>query len=294
VLLTGAAGAIGTSIAHVFAANGARLICSDREAPRLETLARQCEAVGGKPAICAADLTSPESLRALTAFADEQFGRLDAVIHCGAIANSAEFGDDKEENFDLIFHTNVRSLWLLARDSVPLFDRSGGGSFTTFSSINGHRPFIPAALYASSKAAVMNMSRDLASELSEHRIRFNTISPGATGVDERAIERFSELLHEPYRAEALARLRDEMNADAGGYSSHPTEVARALVLLVSAAGRRINGTALVIDGGHMIRQVNQVADVRNKHHEKWECARRILLALPKEAWKEAPPKWVAK
>lgn len=294
VLLTGATGIIGMSIAHVFAANGARLICSDREMLKLEALAKECEAVGGKPAICAADLTSPESLKALLAFVDEKFGRLDAIIHCGAIASSAPFDDDKEENFDLIFHTNVRSLWLLARDSVALFDKAGGGTFITFSSVNGHRPFIPAALYSSSKAAVMNMTQDLASELSDHHIRFNTISPGATGLEDRALAHLSEVLNPPYREQVIAQFRADMKADTSGYSSDPTEVAHALVLLVSEAGRRINGADLVVDGGHMIRQDNQIVQTRNQHHEKWDKAHAVLCALPKEAWKDGPPAWVTR
>lgn len=292
VLLTGAAGVIGRSVAEVFAANGAHVIGSDREFERLDRVAAHCEKQGYPITIRPADLTSPDDLRDLLTFIDQQHGRLDIVIHCGAIPFSLDIDHDNDSNFDLMFHTNVRSLWILARYSVPLFDKAGGGAFITFSSINGHKSCIPAALYSSTKAAVLNMSQDLSAELITHNIRFNTISPGATGTDERAMMQIADSLHEPHSGEIIKFVHANAPDDEQRYTAHPTEVAHVLIMLASAAGRKVNGTDIIVDGGHMARLDGQAAQTGIKQRNYWKALREQLLALPESAWKTAPPEWL--
>ncbi len=294
VLLTGATGTIGQSIAEIFAANGAHVVITDRQQDKLDELAEKFAAHPGSVTPRAADLASVDDLKSLLAFTDQKFGRINVIIHCGAIPSSSPIEQEHDDNFDLYFHTNVRSLWILARYSLPLFQKSGGGSFITIASINGHKPYISASLYTSTKAAVMNMSRDFAHEYLRHHVRFNTVSPGATGVEMRGLTHLAENMRQPWADQARTFLEQLLTEHPEIASAHPTEIAHVLIMLASSAGQHINGEDIIVDGGFSILLDTQIAGMKKEQNQIWERMADYLRELPADAWKNGVPEWLKK
>jgi NAD(P)-dependent dehydrogenase (short-subunit alcohol dehydrogenase family) len=126
VLVTGAAGAIGFATARAFARNGARVMLSDRAGERLTARQRELTDAGLDARCEPADLSVPEDLERLTAATLGAFGRIDALVNCGAITASRAWTDEATADFDRLYHTNVRSAWLLMRAAAKSMSASGG------------------------------------------------------------------------------------------------------------------------------------------------------------------------
>lgn len=297
VLVTGAGGRIGSVIAEAFAVNGSRVVVSDRSGEAMaEAAGRLAAQTGAEVVGRGGDLRVAGDLRGLVELAGERFGRLDAIVHCGAIINSKPLRKEEEEAFERVFETNVRSMFLLAKYAYPLLEASRG-SVTTVASVNGHRALFRCPLYAGSKAAVLNMSRTLAAEFGGSEVRFNTVSPGLIrGADEKG--RLSEVVAmlTPPHAEAFEKAFGEHLRGQGTKSQPlpvrggPGDVAMACVYLASPAARFVTGADLLVDGGMLHMFEDQIRETGGR--QVWARVREHLLALPEEAWQRPKPQWL--
>jgi NAD(P)-dependent dehydrogenase (short-subunit alcohol dehydrogenase family) len=214
VVVTGAAGTIGSAIAATLSRNGARVMLSDRAGAALEALRCTLEAAGADVRSEPADLVAPGDLDRLVAATLAAYGRIDALVNCGAITGSRPWDVEAVADFDRLYHTNVRSAWLLTQSVAKSMIATGGGSIVNIASINGHRATFPCALYAGTKAALMAMTRDLAIELAPHAIRLNSISPGYIAHIDREGHWVDRYLKTPWADEAYAMVREAMRASA--------------------------------------------------------------------------------
>lgn len=296
VIVTGASGWIGAKIAEAFAVNGATVLASDQQdapfADRIDALVAR-----GLPVHkITADLATVADVEKLVATAAEYTGSLHALVHCGAIPNSRGILKEKTEDFDRYFHTNVRSTWLLARLLVPHFEKTGGrggGSIVNIASVNAHRPTFRATLYAAGKAAVINMSREMAVELAGRRIRVNTLSPGPIANLPKELKWWVESIHEEYSEkilEELLPLADKRGSriQALPYRGRPADIALAAIYLTSPAARFITGTDLLVDGGFL----SVFPEYRSDEYQDLMFKR--LEELPDAAWKKPKPDWFFK
>lgn len=295
VIVTGAAGHIGPRIATVFAENGAHVLASDRPGANFDQAMEQLRAAGDVLA-APADLTQPDELRAVIALAEQRFGRLNSLICCGAIGTSDPLDYEKDDNFDRMFHTNVRGNWQLARYATALLEKSGGGSIVNISSVNGHRAQFACSLYAGTKAALLAMTREMSVELAPRLIRINSVSPGSIPAGERHAHHMADRLHEPYRQQFL-EMATPLLADAGrDYQPLPIagkgeDIAMACVYLCSHAARFVTGTDLLVDGA-MLQNFDWHGARRRDRSSAWQKNREWLLALPEAAWKGERPHWL--
>lgn len=295
VIVTGAAGRIGRHIARAFAANGATVVLSDRASPELgrqvELLAQEHAAdVWAQPG----DLTSPDDLRGLVAAAHERCGRLDTVVHCGAIPFSSPLFEESEDRFDVLFHTNLRSAWLLARHAIPLLEQTRG-SMISVASVNAHRALFPCSLYSATKSGLKTMSAELAAEFGPNHVRFNTISPGLIRGDSGHLQDLADLLHPPHGEQLRATFEDELLAATRSKQplpevGQPYDVAMAAVYLASPAARFVTGADLLVDGGKLHMFEGQVANGAGRG--QWRRVREHLLSLGDDAWKGEKPHWL--
>jgi NAD(P)-dependent dehydrogenase (short-subunit alcohol dehydrogenase family) len=241
-LITGSSRGIGKAIAMQMALHGARVVISSRKPESCETAAAEITAAGGAALAHACHVGHKEQLQALVEATIAKWGRIDIVV-CNAAANP-HFGPSvttPDEVFDKIIHTNLHSNVWLCNMTLPAMAERRDGAVIIISSVGG---FIGSALlgaYCISKAADMQLARNLAVEWGPHNIRVNCIAPGIIRTH------FSRALWaDPGRAAAFARANPLRRL------GEPDDVAGTAVLLASRAGNFITGQTLVVDGGGLI------------------------------------------
>lgn len=238
-VVTGASRGIGRAIALRMAQHGARVVVSSRKAEACQVVVEEIAAAGGEAFAQACNIGRKEDLQALVDAALSRWGRIDAAI-CNAAVNP-HFGPMAglpDEAFDKIMASNVRSNLWLANMVAPGMAERGGGAIVIVSSIGGLRGSPVLGAYGISKAADMQLARNLAVEWGPRNIRANCIAPGLVRTDfARALWENPDILRKRTRDTPLQRIGE------------PDEIAGAAVFLASAAGHFMTGQTIVIDGG---------------------------------------------
>lgn len=238
-IVTGSSRGIGRAIAEALAEAGARVVISSRKAEACEATAAAVRAAGGTAIAIPCHIGDKAQLERLVADTRASFGAIDILV-CSAGINPyygpLERVDDAV--FDRIMATNVRSALTLASLVRDEMAARRDGAVIIVSSIAGLRGTAGLGPYAISKAADMQLARNLALEWGPHNIRVNCIAPGLIRTDfARALWQDEELMRQRLAVTPLGRIGE------------PAEVAGAALLLASPAGRFITGQTIVIDGG---------------------------------------------
>ena len=178
-VITGAGAGIGRAIAETFAAAGAAVMVSDRDAATAAAVADAITARGGKAAAMACDVTQEDDLKRLVAETVELFGKLTTLVSNAGGGGPKPF-DMPMADFRRAFDLNVFSLFRLAQLAAPEMENAGGGSILAITSMAGENKNFRMASYGSSKAAENHLTRNIAFDLGPKGIRVNAIAPGAT------------------------------------------------------------------------------------------------------------------
>ena len=242
-IVTGGARGVGREHCLMLAEHGANVVVSSRKADACEKVAGDINAKYGKGKTVAAaipcNINYKEQLHALVYATRKTFGKIDVLI-CNAALNPyygpmAEMPDDA---FDKVMAANVRSNHWLCQMVLPEMVERKDGSIVIVSSIGGLRGSPVIGAYCISKAADMQLARNLAVEYGPHGIRANCIAPGLIKTDfARALWENPETLKRSTAGAALRRIGE------------PDEIAGAAVFLASKAGAFTTGQTFVIDGG---------------------------------------------
>ncbi len=238
-IVTGSSRGIGRAIAEELAKAGAQVVISSRKAGPCEEVAAAIKASGGKAISIPAHVGDKAALEALVKRTLDAFGAIDVLV-CNAAVNPhhGPLTEISDEAYDRTMNSNVRSNLWLARLVLPEMAKRRDGAVIFLASIAGLRGSAMLGAYAISKAADLQLARNLAVEWGHHNIRVNCIVPGLVKTDfARALWENQELLKETLRATPLGRIGD------------PIDIAGAAVFLASAAGRFVTGQGFVIDGG---------------------------------------------
>ena len=240
-VITGSSRGIGRAIAERMAEHGARVVISSRKADACEATVKDLQARFGPDCAIAvpANISSKADLQQLMAEARRRLGPIDILV-CNAASNpyygpQAGISDDQ---FRKILDNNiVANHWLISM-AVPEMMERKRGSIIIVSSIGGLRGSPVIGAYCISKAADMQLARNLAVEYGPHNIRVNCIAPGLIKTDfARALWEDPEMLTHRTATTPLRRIGE------------PDEIAGAAVFLASQAGSFMTGQSLVIDGG---------------------------------------------
>ncbi len=238
-VITGSSRGIGRSIAEQMARAGARVVISSRKPDACEAVAAAVRDAGGEALSIPANVSRRADIDHLVDATLAAWGRIDCVV-CNAAANPyfgpmAGLGD---EVFDKIMRTNVlANLWLCNR-VLPGMAERGGGTVVLVSSIGGLRGDAFLGAYNLSKAADMQLARNLAVEWGARNIRVNTIAPGLVKTDfARALWENPALRERVEQATPLRRIGD------------PDDIGGVAVFLASRAAAFITGQVIVADGG---------------------------------------------
>ena len=239
-IVTGSSRGIGRAIVERLAEHGAKVVVSSRKRDACEAVAEGIRARGGEAAVIPCHISHKEELRALVDQTNALFGKIDVLV-CNAALNPY-FGpaaDCPDEAYERTMGANVRSnFWLTNMVAPQMAARGEGGSIILLSSIGGLRGSAQLGVYAISKAADMQMARNLCVEWGPHKIRANCIAPGLVRTDfARALWEDPVLYSKRTRDTPLQRIGE------------PDEIAGCAVFLASDAGSFTTGQTIVIDGG---------------------------------------------
>jgi len=240
-IITGSSRGIGKAIAHRLAEHGANVVISSRKAEACEAAAAEInDAVGRKAAIAIpCNIAVKEALRQLVSETERAFGQIDILV-CNAASNPyfGPMGNMSDEQFTKILQNNIVSNhWLINMVAPAMRDRKDG-SIVIISSIGGLRGTEVLGAYAISKAADMQLARNLAAEFGSDNVRVNTIAPGLIRTDfARALWENPDILKRSTERTPLRRIGE------------PDEISGMAVFLASKAGAFTTGQTFVIDGG---------------------------------------------
>jgi 3-oxoacyl-[acyl-carrier protein] reductase len=232
-LVTGAAGGLGRVCSRLLARDGARVVMSDLDGTELEDARVEAD---GMLAV-AADVTSGADAVRLVDEAVRQLGRLDVVVTAAGLYHATPPDEIEADEWDRIQAVNVRGTFATAQSALRVMVPQGSGAVVTLGSVAGQMGGVQSgAGYATSKAAVIGMTRSLARYAGPHGIRVNCVNPGF-------IETGMSLAISP---EARDRT---LAATPLGRPGTAGEVAEAVVWLASDAASFVTGTHLDVNGG---------------------------------------------
>ncbi len=240
-VITGSSKGIGKAIAERMAEQGAKVVISSRKAGPCEEVAAAINAqFGAGTAISIpANISSKEQLKNLVDETNARFGKIDILV-CNAASNPyyGPMAGIEDEQFRKIFENNVlANHWLIGFVAPQMIERKDG-SIIIVSSIGGLRGTPVIGAYGISKAADLQLARNLAHEYGPHNVRVNCIAPGLIKTDfARALWEDVEALKRRTATTPLRRIGE------------PDEIAGAAVFLASQAGSFVTGQTIVVDGG---------------------------------------------
>jgi glucose 1-dehydrogenase len=246
-IVTGANSGIGRSVAEALAAAGASVVVNYVTRPEeAEKVVSGIRANGGTAIAIAADVSKEDQVQAMFRQAIDAFGTVDILVNNAGLQKDAPFQEMSVADWDFVLGVNLRGQFLCAREAVREFMRRGvrpdvsvaAGKIICMSSVHEVIPWAGHVNYAASKGGVMLMMKSLAQEVAAHRIRVNSIAPGAirTPINMQAWgtpEAYADLMRLiPYKriGEAL-------------------EIGRAAVWLASDDSDYVVGSTIYIDGG---------------------------------------------
>ena len=241
VLVTGASSGLGENFARLAAGCKAKVVIAARRKARLDKLALELEKLGApQVTVLEMDVASEQSIDGAFAELDALGVTLDVVVNNAGAANDGLSLTRPAADFDALMATNVRGVWLVAaRAAQRWVDAGRGGSIINIASILGERVMPGAMLYATSKAAVVHMTKSLALEWARHGIRVNAIEPGYISTE------MTDAMWDTAYGKALIQ-RVPMRR-----LGKPEELNGLFLLLATEAGSWMTGACVPVDGGHL-------------------------------------------
>jgi NAD(P)-dependent dehydrogenase (short-subunit alcohol dehydrogenase family) len=241
VLVTGASSGLGRHFAGVLAQAGATVVGAARRGGALEQLADEIRAAGGKAHSVVMDVTDTASVKAGLAEAVRLTGGLDGLVNNSGVAETVPLLDQTEAGWDRVLDTNLKGAWAVATETArAMVSQAKGGAIVNIASVLGLRQGNQLSAYATSKAALVQLTKQMALEWARHGIRVNAIAPGYVETD---------INRDFFQTDAGKAVVNRIPQRRLG---QPADLDGAILLLLSEAGRYITGAVLPVDGGHLV------------------------------------------
>ncbi|MGD0093044.1 MAG: glucose 1-dehydrogenase [Planctomycetota bacterium] len=241
VLVSGSGTGIGREVALEFARQGAAVAVHYSHSARgAQEAVAQIVSAGGRSAAFKANLESVPETRGLASQALEFLGGLDVLVNNAGITMNLPFAEVTPEQFDTLYHVNVRGMFFLTQAVLPAL-LEARGAVVNITSVHGLRGYVEHSVYAGTKGAIIAFTRQLAIELGPRGIRVNAIAPGCVPVENH----FKDLPH----VDVPQAIADAGKTIPCGFAGTPLDIARVAVFLASEEARFIAGQTIVADGG---------------------------------------------
>ena len=235
-VVTGGTRGIGLAIARLLADDGASVVVSGRDPDRLESAAKELEALGTSALAVSADAAKREDAERLVEAAKERFGRIDVLVNNAGITRDQLLVRMKDEDWDTVMDTNLRGVFLMTRAVGKVMMRQKSGRMINISSTAGAMGNPGQVNYSAAKAGVIGLSKAAARELAHWNILVNVVAPGLVETDMTAA----------ISAEARAGLMQQVPLKRIGTAKEVAEVVR---FLAGDGAGYITGQVLHVNGG---------------------------------------------
>ena len=249
-IVTGANSGIGRATARLFAREGAAVVCCDIQEllqPRIDELIQQ---EGGRALFLQTDVTSESEWAKTVGTTLEKFGGLHILVNNAGGSVRKKLGEMTNDEWQFVLNLNLNSIYHSSRAVLPHFLQQGKGNIVNAASTFGLLATENNPAYCATKAAVINLTRQMAIDYGINGIRVNCVCPGAT-----ATQRFRGF---PPRPAFETGMSDEQKAKMAPYNRAlqrmglPEEIAYGILFLASDEASFVTGHALVVDGGQSI------------------------------------------
>lgn len=240
-LVTGGGRGIGFLIARALAVNGAKVAICGKDPEHLAAAAKAIAELGGQVIEVPADVRHDDRIAEAFDQAERKLGPVSVLVNNAGIAHRDKATNMPRDTFRDVMSVNVDSAFMVAQEAARRMIRDGrGGSIINVSSVLSEYPVKQVAAYGASKAALSQITRNLALEWAKHGIRVNEIRPGW----------FETALTDPFLKGAGAKVMAGHNPSGRLGDQHDLD--GAVLLLASKAGVYMTGSAITVDGGHAI------------------------------------------
>ena len=235
-IVTGGGSGIGLGITLAFAREGAKVVIAGRTKEKLERVAHE---IGSNCLPLQTDTGNPQEINRLVEKTVQHFGSLNVLVNNAALLLPGTAESHTEDEWEQMFHVNVRGVWQLCRAAMPHLRAAGGGSIINIASVLSMVAARNRVGYSATKGALLAMTRAMALDHALEKIRVNCICPGI--VDTEMVARFS--LDENARRQRIAM-------HPLGRFGQPEDIGQAAVFLASDESSWITGAAFPVDGGY--------------------------------------------
>ncbi|QNG38006.1 SDR family oxidoreductase [Geodermatophilaceae bacterium NBWT11] len=238
-VVTGASSGLGVRFATALAEAGADVVLAGRRADRLEETAVDVRATGRRALVVPTDVADPDACTALVAAATAEFGRLDVLVNNAGVGTAVPATRETPEQFRAVLDVNLMGAYWMAQACGRVMQP--GAAIVNISSVIGLHPQpLPQAAYASSKAGLIGLTRDLAAQWSGRKgIRVNAVAPGF----------FESEMGESYAEGYVERQLERIVL---GRQGRLDELAATVVWLAGEGAGYVTGQTVVVDGGYTI------------------------------------------
>lgn len=239
-VVTGATSGIGEAVASMYAKEGAKVIAVGRNEEKGAALVRKIREAGGEAIFVRCDLRKVDEIKKIKDAALKEYGRIDILFNSAGVLVHKPFLEQTMEDFDLIVETNLRAYILTMQAMIPVMQEQGKGCIINVASISAVWPELDSYFYGAMKAAVTNLSMNVAKEFARKDIRINCILPGPINTNMTPDSIKNDKKAQQAMIDSVVLL---------GRLGAPDDIAYAATYLASDEASFVTGTDLKVDGG---------------------------------------------
>ena len=237
-VVIGGTGVLGGALAEGIARAGATVIVSGRDPEKGAARVREIAAVGGRAAFVVVDVMKRESVEDLAKSVIGTHGRVDCLVNGAGVNNATPYFDLKDDDWDRVLDSNLKAVHWGCQVFGRLMAERGGGSIVNIASVTAHIPLSRVFAYSASKAAVVNLTQNVARELAPSGVRVNALCPGFFPAEQ------NKKILDPERVEKIMR-----NTPMARFGEPHELIGATLLMLAPKGGSFITGATYYVDGG---------------------------------------------
>ena len=241
-IVTGSRRGIGRSITLELAKEGAKVVVSDIDLKECQNVCDEIKKTGSDAIAVKCDVSKKRDVDAMVKKTIQKFKRIDILVNNAGVFLMKPFVQMTEKDWDFVLDINLKGVFLCANAVAKQMVKQKGGKIISIASIAGEVGFMNTSAYCASKAGIINLTRELAMELSPHNINVNVVAPGVI-----ATKMTEDMLKDKKTKEVLLA-----NTPLGRVGN-PEEIGKAAIFLASNDSNFITGHTLVVDGGWLAR-----------------------------------------
>jgi len=241
-IITGSAAGIGEACARMLAERNYRVLIADLRADAAAETAARFQADGLTAQAVTVDVGDPASVQAMTEQVIAAWGRIDVLVNNAGIESCTPFLEIELDEYERVMRINTRGVWLCCQAVMPVMLKQGSGSIVNVSSVAGQRGggLLGTSAYATSKGAVIAMTKALAREFAQSGVRVNAVAPAVTR---------TALVDRQLETRGAAAMDRVLAVTPLGRAAQPAEIAAVIAFLASDESSFVTGHVYNVDGG---------------------------------------------